>query len=83
MRAMIFVTGLAVVLAGPIGVGAQTSSSVNASPSIGRQAPVGHRQPTVQSVEKAQAEKGDQRDQANSRAPSVDLDKGLTICRGC
>jgi hypothetical protein len=86
MRVMIFVAALAVVLTGPIDVGAQTSGSVNATPTPGRlmPAPVGHRQPTAQSVQKAQAERGgDQRDQSNSRAPSVNLDKGLTICRGC
>jgi hypothetical protein len=80
MRTMIFAAGLTVVVASPFYAGAQTTGSLSPTPGKLLPAPVGHRQPTVQSVQKAQAEKTTE---PKSRAPSADLDKNLTICRGC
>jgi len=80
MRTMIFATGLAVAVASSFCASAQTTGSVGPNPGKLLPAPVGHRQPTLQSVQNAQVEKGIE---PKSRAPRVELDKKLTICRGC
>jgi hypothetical protein len=59
---------------------AQAQVSPNAATEPNRQAPVGHRQPTPQSVGKAEAERGTP-SQPQSRGR--DLGSELSICRGC
>jgi hypothetical protein len=49
---------------------------------IRHEAPVGHRQPTVAGVQRALAEKG-QTGSVAGPAKSSDIDRRLTICRGC
>ena len=88
MRFVIYAAGLALVLMGSFEVGAQTNGALTPSTdqsarsmSGSRPAPIGHRQPTVESIGRAQGGKGDT---ANSQPPrAVDLDKNLIICRGC
>jgi hypothetical protein len=88
MRFMIFAAALALALVGSFQVGAQTNGVLTSSTdqsarsmSGSRPAPTGHRQPTVESVGRAQGGKGDT---ANSQPPrAVNLDKNLIICRGC
>jgi hypothetical protein len=46
------------------------------------EAPIGHRQPTVAGVQRAQAEKG-QTGSVAAPAKSSDIDRRLIICRGC
>jgi len=47
-----------------------------------RQAPVGHRQPTVADIEKAQAERGVTGSSAGLQKQS-EFDQRLIICQGC
>jgi hypothetical protein len=46
------------------------------------EAPIGHRQPTVAGVQRAQAEKG-QTGSVVAPAKASDIDRRLIICRGC
>jgi hypothetical protein len=82
---MIYAAALMFVVVHPRELGAQsnnsgTSTSGQLAPNV-RPAPVGHRQPTVDSVEKAQSAKGDSQKSQTTRGS--DLDKNLMICRGC
>jgi hypothetical protein len=47
-----------------------------------REAPIGHRQPTVAGVQRALAEKG-QTGSVVAPTKSSDIDQRLIICRGC
>jgi hypothetical protein len=49
---------------------------------IRHEAPIGHRQPTVAGVQRAQAEKG-QTGSVVAPAKSSDIDRRLIICQGC
>lgn len=49
---------------------------------IRHEAPIGHRQPTVAGVQRAQAEKG-AASTSVTPAKSSDIDRRLIICRGC
>jgi hypothetical protein len=49
---------------------------------IRREAPIGHRQPTVAGVQRALAERG-QTGSVVAPAKSSDIDRRLIICRGC
>lgn len=60
---------------------AQETSSTSQVP-IRHDAPIGHRQPTVAGVQKAQAEKG-AAGSLVAPAKSSDIDKRLIICRSC
>jgi hypothetical protein len=88
MRFVILTAGLTLALVGPLQAEAQTDNSAvpdpaRAAPTASsglRPAPVGHRQPTVDSVEKARADK---RSTSKSQQRGSDLDKNLIICRGC
>jgi hypothetical protein len=71
---------------GPSTVGPSTTGQ--AWPPGLREAPIGHRQPTAQSVGKAEEQKGEnpqsqKGDNSKSQTRGVDLDKNLMICRGC
>jgi hypothetical protein len=79
---------LAFVLAGTFQVVAQSASSTTGtgrplSPLGVRQAPIGHLQPTAESVKRAKAERGEKKDRAKPAQSNVDIGKDLTICRGC
>jgi len=81
MRFVMFAAGLTLVLTSPFEVRAQADTSTPASTlGTSRQAPLGHRQPTADSVEKARAQKGNG---PKAQQPRNDLDKDLMICRGC
>lgn len=58
--------------------GAATTPKV----AVRREAPIGHRQPTIAGVQRAQAEKG-QTGSVAKPTNSSDIDQRLTICRGC
>jgi len=84
----VFAFVLAGMFAGTLQGVAQTDSSTTrsgaaASPLGVRPAPIGHRQPTAESVKRAEAERGQKNDRSRPAPPSVNLDKNLTICRGC
>jgi hypothetical protein len=49
---------------------------------IRHEAPIGHRQPTVAGVQRAQAERG-QTGSVAASTKSSDVDRRLIICRGC
>jgi hypothetical protein len=81
MRFVILIACLALAFTASVPAEAQTQTG-NPPAQAGKlwQAPVGHRQPTIQSVEKARSEKGDA---SKSQQRGSDLDKNLIICRGC
>ena len=84
MRFMICAAGLMLAFVGSFEVGAQTSTSPTtgqtARSTAVRPAPIGHRQPTLESVQHAEGLKGDS---PKPQQRAVDLDRSLVICRGC
>jgi len=81
MRLVILAALATFCIAGVGPVVAQTRAPPSA-PSVGTipPAPVGHRQPTVHSVEAAGGTTGSA---PSGQHPRADPDKGLIICRGC
>jgi hypothetical protein len=64
---------------------APTAFAQDSTATAPRQAPIGHRQPTVASVHKAMEEKGEKgtgTPTTPQRGTST-LDKNLIICKGC
>jgi hypothetical protein len=63
-----------------LAVAQETATTPQAA--IRREAPIGHRQPTVAGVQRALAEKG-QTSSVVAPKKSSDIDQRLIICRGC
>jgi hypothetical protein len=80
MKAVIPAAALAIIIVAHPAF-AQSDHSSSESP-LRRPAPVGHRQPTVADVQRAQAEKGTTGSSAESHRSS-DIDQRLIICKGC
>lgn len=60
----------------------QAQVQPNGGTAPARQAPVGHRQPTPESVGKAQVERGTN-PASQPQSQGRDFDSELSICRGC